>query len=228
MCTENFHTKAEFVCKVLEEAGCAPDHTWIMSTKKHLPVVFDKSRHIGLIILGGDRGHADQTDKYKTQMSWIRTALERGSAVLGICFGAQLLAQVDGPNLVRGCKCGPYKMADQGLTLLTLNEKEVAKDPLLRHIKSQTKVLQWHEDTFEAPRRAVELASSTNRDRPHCEAFRIGINAYGLQFHPDMQAPTVREWVGKDEPEDVLRVVEETGHRVLLAWAELARDGHNI
>jgi GMP synthase-like glutamine amidotransferase len=50
---------------------------------------------------------------------------------------------------------------------------------------------QWHNDSFEPPEGAVPLASS-----PACpgQAFRFGVNAYGLQFHPEVDRSIVDCW----------------------------------
>lgn len=55
-----------------------------------------------------------------------------------------------------------------------------AADPVLGPLTSPFPVLQWHHDTFSAPRDAVELASS---DACVNQAFRWGTHVYGLQFH---------------------------------------------
>ena len=55
-------------------------------------------------------------------------------------------------------------------------------------------VFQWHGDTFELPPGAVHLAES-----PLCpqQAFRAGPCAYGLQFHIEVTAAMIEEWLGE-------------------------------
>ena len=56
---------------------------------------------------------------------------------------------------------------------------------------------EWHHYTHTLPAGAVELA----RSRVCTQAFRLG-NAWGVQFHPEVRAEQVEEWLGED-PEDV-------------------------
>ena len=55
-------------------------------------------------------------------------------------------------------------------------------------------VFQWHGDTFDLPPGAVLLAGS--RLCPH-QAFRYGGSAWGLQFHIEMTAEMVNDWLGE-------------------------------
>ncbi len=68
-------------------------------------------------------------------------------------------------------------------------------DPLFSGVQSPVPVLHWHGETFDIPPEAVHLASS--RDYEH-QAFRVGPNAYGLQFHLEVDEDMVREWVRRD------------------------------
>ena len=53
-------------------------------------------------------------------------------------------------------------------------------------------VFQWHGDTFDLPASAMQLARS-----PQCEnqAFRFGQRAFGLQFHMEVTAEIIDEWL---------------------------------
>jgi GMP synthase (glutamine-hydrolysing) len=53
-------------------------------------------------------------------------------------------------------------------------------------------MFQWHGDTFDLPAGTVHLARSR-----WCEnqAFRYGQSAYGLQFHIEMTATMIHEWL---------------------------------
>jgi GMP synthase-like glutamine amidotransferase len=55
-------------------------------------------------------------------------------------------------------------------------------------------VFQWHEDTFEIPKWAKLLATSTAVPN---QAFRYGDNAYGLQFHLEVTTEMIQEWMGE-------------------------------
>jgi GMP synthase (glutamine-hydrolysing) len=142
----------------------------------------------GLIVLGGPM-NVDQTDEYPflaDDVRWIQQAIARGLPLLGICLGSQLLAKALGarvyPNGVKEIGWYPIELTPAA-----------ADDPLFAQSGGRT-VFQWHGDTFELPGGAVHLARS-----PLCEnqAFRYGRNVYGLQFHIEMTAAMIDEWLSE-------------------------------
>ncbi len=140
----------------------------------------------GLIVLGGAM-NVDQTDQYPflaREVQWIEQALAREMPLLGICLGSQLLAKT------LGAKVYPGPRKEIGWYAIELTAAAAA-DPLLAQSGVQT-VFQWHGDTFDLPAGAIHLARS-----PVCEnqAFRYGSNAYGLQFHIEMTAAMIDDWL---------------------------------
>ena len=59
-------------------------------------------------------------------------------------------------------------------------------------------VFQWHEDTFDIPKSGKLIATS---DFVAHQAFRYGENAYGLQFHLEVTAEMIGEWMETYEEE---------------------------
>ena len=53
-------------------------------------------------------------------------------------------------------------------------------------------MLHWHGDTFELPAQAELLASSEVYPN---QAFRVGKNILGLQFHPEVAADGLEKWL---------------------------------
>jgi GMP synthase-like glutamine amidotransferase len=114
-------------------------------------------------------------------LSHRRRSFHQGSdperkSIVGICLGAQLVAKA------LGAKVSKAPVKEIGWYDVSLTE-EGSGDPWFGSLPKTFRVFQWHEDTFEIPRRAKLLASSTAV--PH-QAFRYGDNAYGLQFHPEV------------------------------------------
>ncbi len=139
-----------------------------------------------LLVMGGIM-NVYQEDKYPwlvEETQAIRQAVEAGKAVLGVCLGGQLLAKALGAQVHLGAA------TEIGLTPITLTEAGVA-DPLFEGL-SQVEAVEWHDDTFELPSRAVALARSEGC--PH-QAFRFGQWAYGLQFHPEVSPMMLAEWI---------------------------------
>ncbi len=145
-------------------------------------------RYHGLVVLGGPMGADD--DALHPHLTYerdvIREAVESGMPVLGICLGAQLMAACMGGTTLRGAA------PEFGWTRVQATEAGRA-DPLFAHFDGSEPIFQWHSDTFTLPPQAVHLAES--RRCPH-QAFRIGENAYGVQFHLEADAALIRRWIG--------------------------------
>ncbi|MGZ4372365.1 MAG: hypothetical protein ACXVRQ_09250, partial [Gaiellaceae bacterium] len=70
------------------------------------------------------------------------------------------------------------------------------------------------------PAGAVELASN----RVCTQAFRLGDNAWGVQFHPEVTLQQVQSWLDEEEelPFDAGKLLAETSKRI-GTWNELGR-----
>ena len=162
----------------------------------------------GVIVLGGEMG-AYEEDRFPhlvAEKEYLLRLVDAGTPVLGICLGAQLLADALG---------GKAFLADRpeaGVVDLRVTPAWEA-DPVLGSLLPR--VLAVHQDTFDLPPDAELLAES---DRfPH--AFRIG-PALALQFHPEAPMSVVRHWVATGAD----RIVRSAGRGVdgFLAEVEAA------
>lgn len=180
----------------------------------------------GILPLGSGAS-AWQEDEYpflRSQRELLAEAVEEEVPVLGICFGAQLLVCALGGEVYRADEpeIGWCEIVPTGA---------VAGDPVLGHADGPTGVYQFHLDTFSLPDGAVLLASS---DRFRNQAFRIG-NAWGLQFHPEVDNPTFEEWLGNhpgyvetlgiDEAALRASVARRAGTREAVRFRERLFDG---
>lgn len=154
---------------------------------RHPDAVPNLDRYHGLIVLGGPM-NCDQVERHRhlaTEVAAIQSTVRAGKPVLGICLGSQLLARALGAPVNRHHtkEIGWYDVAptDEG-----------RRDPLFRHFSATERIFQWHGDTFAIPHGAVHLATSTACAH---QAFRFGHNAYGLQFHLEVDEPMVRRWL---------------------------------
>jgi GMP synthase-like glutamine amidotransferase len=106
---------------------------------------------------------------------FLRTSVDSGVRVLGICYGAQILAHALGGSVERapgGGELGWYLVE-------TDVPDQIPAGPYL----------QWHADRIVAPPGAVELARSS----VGLQAFRTG-SALGVQFHPETTPDVARRW----------------------------------
>lgn len=146
----------------------------------------------GLVVLGGEASahEADTTDQGRAVYGLIADAIARGTPVLGICLGAQMLAVATGGSVEVAAPAGP----ERGLVELRLRP-DADGDELLGPVLAELGKDVWapsdHGDAISAlPERATWLASS--RTYPF-QAFRIG-TAWGLQFHPEADLPVLTSW----------------------------------
>lgn len=133
-----------------------------------------------LVVMGGPMGANDDDDHpyLPAERALLRSLVDRGTPLLGVCLGAQLLAAALGAPVRRG------PAPEIGAGSVTLCDA-ASTDPLLGTVGStELPVLHWHGDTFDLPAGATLLASS---DAYPNQAFRVA-DAWGLQFHVELRA----------------------------------------
>ena len=125
-----------------------------------------------LIALGGPMSVNDENllPWLRAEKSFIARAIASGSPVLGICLGAQLIANALGARVYPG----PHKEIGWHPVHGTSAEPGSFAFP------AEFLAFHWHGETFDLPPGAVCLASS---DACSHQAFRFGRNVLGLQFH---------------------------------------------
>lgn len=150
----------------------------------------------GLIIMGGPM-NVDQVEEYpflKLDYEYIDRGLKLGMPILGFCLGGQLLARALGAKVTRN------PQPELGWYELQLTEEvPEEKRGVLKGFPSRFKVFQWHGDTFQLPAGADHLASSALCRN---QAFAWGNQVFGLQFHLEVTAEMIAEWL---EDEDTVR-----------------------
>ena len=132
----------------------------------------------GLIVMGGPMGIYDD-DQYlwlADEKGFINEVIDRDKPVLGICLGAQLIADVLGADVRPGeqKEIGFYEC--RASVPLALNDR-AGRSALF---PKRFVPFHWHGDTFGLPDGAVRLASSEVTEN---QAFRYKDNVLALQFH---------------------------------------------
>lgn len=109
------------------------------------------------------------------ELDWVRTAIERGIPVLGICFGGQLMARALGGTVARAPK------AEIGWTAIHSDDEALV---------SPGPWFQFHYDRWTVPAGAIEIA----RNSAASQAFVFG-RSLAVQFHPELTAPMLQGWL---------------------------------
>jgi len=144
-----------------------------------------------LVVLGGEMG-AYQTDLFPVLVDEVALLAGRLAArrpVLGVCLGAQLMANALGAAVY------PGPTNEIGYRLV--EPTDAGRNSPVRHI-SGVPVMQWHSDTFDLPQGVTRLAGS---DAYGNEAFAIEDWALAVQFHPEVTAEMHEDWLSASDAE---------------------------
>jgi GMP synthase (glutamine-hydrolysing) len=136
-----------------------------------------------LIVMGGPMGVYDEHIHpwLKDEKVFIKSAINSGKIVIGICLGAQLIASA------MGQKVFPNVKKEIGW----LNIKKAAgaeNEKILKNLPESFPVFQWHGDTFKLPDGARLLFESEICKN---QAFIVNDKALALQFHLEATPKTL-------------------------------------
>ncbi len=138
-----------------------------------------------LVIMGGPMNIYEEKEYpwLASEKRHIERAIEKGKIVLGICLGAQLIADVLGGRVVRN------RWKEIGWFPVRLRPEGLDSAPL-RGFPEQFPALHWHGDTFSLPPGAKMLAQS---EACPAQAFSFkGDRVLALQFHLESSVDSVR------------------------------------
>lgn len=157
-----------------------------------------------LIVMGGPMGVNDESSfpwLYK-EKKLIEQAARHKKKILGICLGAQLIAQVMGADVRKN------KYREIGWFDIEI-EKAINETILAGVFPQQSRVFHWHGDTFDIPKGAVHIAKS---EACLNQGFVYEDHIIGLQFHLESTPQTVEKLVlnCKDEIDGSKYVQSET------------------
>lgn len=146
-----------------------------------------------LVIMGGPMGVYDQ-EQYpwlKTEIDFVRKAMEQSKVVIGICLGAQLIAATLGARVYHG------SLPEIGWFPIKIDQKAATLNGL-DFLPSEAVVFHWHQDTFEIPEGATLLASSETFPN---QAFLYDNRVLALQFHFEMDEPALNNIISNGSHE---------------------------
>jgi len=148
----------------------------------------------GLLVFGGEQSALDDAiHPYLPRLAHLMAeTAARGTAVLGVCLGAQLFARGLGAENRLGVA------PEFGWTAVS----RLAADPVLDQVPQDFAIMEWHSDTFTLPQGATHLARSSMAE---VQAFRFGRAGYATQFHFEASRAVTRDWLRRF-PETIERV----------------------
>ena len=139
----------------------------------------------GLIIMGGPMSVNDQFTWMQAEMDLIRTAINAGHYVIGICLGAQLIAA----SLAAKITASQHREIGWFNVEYTLSAEQKAAHPHWSNglFPAQFTPLHWHGDRFDIPSQATAIIHSQACQN---QAFIIGEHTLALQFHLEFDRST--------------------------------------
>lgn len=146
----------------------------------------DPAGYEAVMTFGGAM-HADHEDAHgwlAAEKRLLAGLIEQGKPLLGVCLGAQLLAEAAG-GVARRAAAPEIGWSEVEVT------GEGEADPLLGPLAPRFSAFQWHSYECVLPPGAAALATS-----PVClQAYRVGDRAWGIQFHAEVSRDDVLHWI---------------------------------
>jgi GMP synthase-like glutamine amidotransferase len=183
----------------------------ITSTQLFKSAEFPALDKIDLLVVMGGPMSANDENEYpwlSHEKKFIRNAIYSGKQVLGICLGAQLIANALGAEVYKN----PVKEIGwfpvQGVP--TISSSSFSFPP-------STEVFHWHGETFDLPPGATLTARSEGCEN---QAFQIGKSVIGLQFHLETTPESARQIVINCRDELIPSQYVQTEEKILSAEPE--------
>jgi GMP synthase-like glutamine amidotransferase len=176
------------------------------------------AQYSGAITMGGYMGANDDVEfPWLTDArSMMKDLVANDIPFFGICLGGQLLATaVDG-------KVGPTPVPEIGVASFRVTS-DAAQDAVFGYLAGKEVIAaEWHKDYItDLPDEAVVLAGN---DVCPVQAFRIGENVYGVQFHPEIDSEIFSSWAATDDELAKLdHTIDQACQQVAVAEAELIK-----
>ena len=158
-----------------------------------------------LVIMGGPMSVNDEGrfPWLSLEKNFVREMIESGKPVLGICLGAQLIANAMGAQVTAN--------QEKEIGWFPIHAVTPVDDSVFRFPPSVT-AFHWHGETFDLPAGAIRLARSEGCGN---QAFQLGKRVIGLQFHLETTPTLARELVAHCREEIVPSRYVQTAEEIL-------------
>jgi GMP synthase (glutamine-hydrolysing) len=147
--------------------------------------------YLVIVSLGGPQGTYEE-DLYpylRWEKSFLAAQLALNTPILGVCLGAQLIADAIGGRGYLGKYGFEIGYVQYELTSHGKNDPVISK--VFEEQENKPLLIMHHKDSFDLPSHASVLAYTCNN---YIAAFRIG-SALCVQFHPEASFADFNRWV---------------------------------
>ncbi len=134
----------------------------------------------GVILTGSPSSVTEEAPWMLRLQEATAALLDRGTPLLGICFGHQIVARARG---------GVVERNPRGREIGTIEVHRIEEDPLFEGLPSRFEALATHTDTVTRLPEGARLLATSALDAS--AAYALG-SARCLQFHPEMDADFMR------------------------------------
>lgn len=171
-----------------------------------------------LIILGGPMSVNDEQEYpwLTHEKNFIRQAIHAQVPILGICLGAQLIANSVGGKVYSNNQQEIGWFPVQGI---------VSPDPTKMVFPEQFITFHWHGERFDIPEDATLLAKS--QACPN-QAFQLDRRVIGLQFHPEITLENIQNLIKIDSANLKPAPFVQSAETMLSASNEYYKSNHDI
>jgi len=144
----------------------------------------DMQGHSGLCILGGPMSANDPLPYFPPLFDRIRECVAKDKPLIGHCLGGQLISRALGGTVQASAH------AEIGWSTLQATDATLAQEwfgPGPDYV-----LFQWHGESFSIPPGARQVLQGQHC---HNQAYLLGRLHLGMQFHCEVDAPKVRDWL---------------------------------
>ena len=178
--------RADFESWISSAMGLSPRQTTVCSVYEG--EALPSPRQVAAAVVTGSSAMVTDADPWSEQTAaWLRSAVQGGLSVLGICYGHQLLAHAFGGRVENNPAGRQIGTLDVTLTDAAEHDPLFSGFPRVLHLP-----VSHRQSVTRLPADATLLATAVGD--PH-HAFALGDHAWGVQFHPEFDADIVRGYI---------------------------------